>query len=84
MTGNAHTLTAGKRRACIHAELGHAADLVMLASKLRLALLEWKILLKKNRFIVPGRGTAPGVSAGDRLSGPLYSEIMSGISYICE
>jgi uncharacterized protein YacL (UPF0231 family) len=47
MTGNAHTLSAGRRRARIHAETGRAADLLLPTSELRLALLEWRLLLGK-------------------------------------
>lgn len=46
MTGNAYTLTVGKRRARIHAEFGRSADLVLPASDLRLALLDWQELLE--------------------------------------
>lgn len=45
MTGNAHTLSAGKRTSRIHAEAGRAADLVLPTAELRLALLEWRLLL---------------------------------------
>lgn len=45
MTGNAHTLAAGKRTSRIRAEAGRAADLVLPTSELRLALLEWRLLL---------------------------------------
>ena len=45
MTGNGHTLSAGKRTSRIHAEAGRARDLVLPTSELRLALLEWRLLL---------------------------------------
>ena len=45
MTGNAHTLSAGKRTSRIHAETGRAADLLLATAELRLALLEWRLLL---------------------------------------
>ena len=54
MTGNAHTLTVGKRRARIHAEFGRASDLVLATAELRQALLEWKALLKRE----PGPGSS--------------------------
>ncbi|NTU75762.1 MAG: hypothetical protein HGA86_06550, partial [Anaerolineaceae bacterium] len=40
MTGNAHTLILGKRRARIHAEFGRSADLVLSTAELRQTLLE--------------------------------------------
>ena len=46
MTGNAHTLILGKRRARIHAEFGRSADLVLSLAVLRQALLEWRALLE--------------------------------------
>ena len=45
MTGNAHTLTIGKRRARIHAESGRSRDLILSPAALRQAILEWKALL---------------------------------------
>lgn len=49
MTGNAHSLSAGKRTSRIHAEAGRAGDLVLPTSELRLALLEWRLLLGGKR-----------------------------------
>jgi uncharacterized protein YacL (UPF0231 family) len=47
MTGNAHSLSAGRRTSRIHAEAGRAADLLLPTCELRLALLEWRLLLGK-------------------------------------
>lgn len=47
VTGNAHTLTVGKRRSRIHAEFGRSADLLLPTAELRLALVEWKLMLDK-------------------------------------
>jgi hypothetical protein len=47
MTGNAHTLTAFRRKSRIQAEVGRGAGLVLPTSELRLALLEWRLLLGK-------------------------------------
>lgn len=47
MTGNAHTLTAFRRRSRIRAESGRGTDLVLPTTELRLALLEWRLLLGK-------------------------------------
>lgn len=49
MTGNAHTVTAGRRTARIHAEFGRSADLVLPTSELRLALSEWRLLLTRKK-----------------------------------
>jgi uncharacterized protein YacL (UPF0231 family) len=47
ITGNAHTLTVGKRRARIRAEFGRSRDMVLLTAELHEALLEWKALLER-------------------------------------
>ncbi len=47
MTGNAHTLTAFRHKSRIRPEFARAADLVLPTAELRLALLEWRLLLGK-------------------------------------
>ena len=43
--GNAHTVTVHKRTSRIRAEFGRAAELTLPTAELRLALLEWRLLL---------------------------------------
>ena len=47
MTGNAHVLTAFRHKSRIQAECGRGAGLVLPTAELRLALLEWRLLLGK-------------------------------------
>ncbi len=43
--GNAHTVTVHKRTARIRAESGRGGELALPTAELRLALLEWRLLL---------------------------------------
>ncbi len=45
LTGNAHTLSFGRRRARIRAEFGSEPDLLLPLEELRRALLAWRALL---------------------------------------